>query len=179
MAIHEVTQAQYEAVTGDNPSHFPQDKNCPVEMLCWNDAAWFCEQLGRQDGRRYRLPTEAEWEYAARAGTTGPFAGRVDDLAWYRGNARERTHPVGAKQPNPWGLYDMHGNAWEFCSDYFAPYPRGPATDPTGPADGEWRAIRGGSWFDAPALCRSALRMGLDPARKNHNHTIRLVADAP
>ena len=109
MGKYEITQAQWKAVMGTNPSYFKGD-NLPVENVSWNDAKEFCSKLSQMTGKQYRLPTEAEWEYACRAGTTGPYAGNLDAMAWYSNNAGFKTHPVGQKRPNAFGLYDMHGN---------------------------------------------------------------------
>jgi formylglycine-generating enzyme required for sulfatase activity len=134
MGVHEVTQAQYEQVMGVNPSQF-KGANNPVETVRWEDAVGFCRNLSelpaeKAAGRVYRLPTEAEWEYACRAGTTTNYSFGYNDsdlglYAWYAVNSGGRTHPVGGKKPNSWGLYDMHGNVWEWCQDRFAPYPSG------------------------------------------------------
>jgi formylglycine-generating enzyme required for sulfatase activity len=162
MAKHEVTQAQWERVMGYNPSLFKNvGPEAPVETVSWNECQEFCTKAGGG----LRLPTEAEWEYACRAGSTGPYAGDLDDIGWHDGNSAGTTHPVGSKKPNAWGLYDMHGNVREWCHDAHAPeYPPNDAvTDPTGPsipAKGgeEGRVVRGGSWADYPFFCRSAAR---------------------
>jgi formylglycine-generating enzyme required for sulfatase activity len=135
MAKYEVTQAQYQAVMGDNPSTI-KGENRPVETVSRTDAQDFLDKLNaRNDGYRYRLPTEAEWEYAARAGSTGPYAGALDEIAWYAGNSGDETHPVGQKKPNQWGLYDMEGNVREWVSDWYSRtyYSSSPAADPSGP----------------------------------------------
>ena len=163
---YEVTQAQYKAVTGTNPSKFRGDNN-PVETVSWNDAMEFCKKLteiekaaGRlPEGYEYTLPTEAQWEYACRAGTTGKYnieGAEMYDLAWYGDNGGRKTHPVGQKLPNAWGLYDIHGNVWEWCLDWGGDYPTSAVTDPTGPIMGERRVIRGGSWDCYARFCRSA-----------------------
>ena len=167
MGVHEVTQAQYEQVMGVNPSHF-KDADNPVEKVSWEDAVEFCRRLSelpaeKAAGRVYRLPTEAEWDYACRAGTTTnySFGYKATDLglyAWYAVNSGGRTHPVGGKQPNSWGLYDMHGNVWEWCQDRFAPYQSGFLTDPTGPEIGSHRVIRGGSYLLSGEFSRSGFR---------------------
>ncbi len=124
MQTTEVTQEQWEAVMGNNPSHFKGEANLPVENVSWNDAIAFCQKLSQRDGLTYRLPTEAEWEYACRAGRTGTYGGtgRLDDMGWYDANSDKKTHPVGQKQANAWGLYDMHGNVKEWCSDWYGRY---------------------------------------------------------
>jgi len=144
MGVHEVTQAQYEQVMGSNPSKFEGADN-PVENVSWLEALEFCRKLSalpaeKAAGNVYRLPTEAEWEYACRAGTTTQFSFGDDDsdlgdYAWYADNSDDKTHPVGSKQPNAWGLYDMHGNVWEWCLDWHGDYPSGAVTDPTGPSE--------------------------------------------
>jgi formylglycine-generating enzyme required for sulfatase activity len=162
MGVTEVTQAQYQAIMGMNPSDVKGATN-PVEMVSWNDATEFCKKLSEKTRQAVRLPTEAEWEYACRAGTKTAFCfGDADtglgDYAWYDGNSGSKTHPVGQKKPNAWGLYDMHGNVWEWCADWYADYPKGAVTDPQGPTSGASRVLRGGSWNFDPALCRSATR---------------------
>jgi formylglycine-generating enzyme required for sulfatase activity len=131
----------------------------PVEYVQWDDAQAFCEWLSKKTGYKVKLPTEAQWEYACRAGTTGPYAGtgKLDEMGWYVDNSGGKTHPVGQKMPNAWGLYDMHGNVWELCADWFALY-TGPAKDPTGPSEGQSRVRRGGSYDRPPNGCRSAVR---------------------
>jgi uncharacterized protein (TIGR02996 family) len=170
LGVHTVTQAQWRAVMGDNPSNFPGE-DCPVESVTAADCREFLRRLGLRDGRAYRLPTEAEWEHACRGGTTTPFwfgAGITPDLANYDGNYayeegpvgayRQRTVPVGSFPANPWGLHEMHGNVYELCGDWYAPYAAGAALDPSGPESGTSYATRGGSWFIYPWNCRSANR---------------------
>jgi len=174
MGIHQVTQAQYEAVMGENPSYFKgkeDSANRPVEMVSWNDAMDFCKKLSEKTGRNVRLPTEAEWEYACRAGTTTMFNTGdtiTDEQAqidkWWSGKGEmEGTKPVGSFPANVWGLYDMHGNVWEWVADWFGVYPTGSVTDPQGPAEGQFRVKRGGTWRLNPQFCRSARRDGLVP----------------
>ena len=166
MSDHEVTQSEYQAVMGNNPSVFKGDLNRPVETVSWDEAVLYCQKLTEREraaGRitaqqAYRLPTEAEWEYAARAGTTGARYGELDTIAWWNGNAGNQTHPVKQKAPNAWGLYDMLGNVWEWCSDWSGEYPTGSVTDPTGPNSGSVRVIRGGSWDVGAGRARSAGR---------------------
>lgn len=170
-----VTQAEYLAVTGTNPSGFPGDLNRPVESVSWFAASDYCTALTAKDraagrippGTHYRLPTEAEWECAARAGTTTRFSyGDDPDLtglaghAWYANNSGLTPHPVGQKLPNAWGLYDMAGNVWEWCQDWYGTYPGGAVTDPQGPADNPigWKVIRGGAWEGSEFDCRPASR---------------------
>ena len=170
LAIHEVTQAKYERVMGRNPSAFQGDPTRPVEQVSWHDAVEFCRRLGETEGRQYRLPTEAEWEYACRAGTTtrwhfGDDVSELDQYAWYRDNSDERTHPVGQKKPNAWGLHDMGGNVWEWCADWFDEeyYANSPTDDPAGPPSGSGPVRRGGCWIYAARGCRSAYRSGGRP----------------
>jgi formylglycine-generating enzyme required for sulfatase activity len=165
MGKYEVTQEQWEAVMGDNPSHFKGAKN-PVEKVSWNDCQQFLRKLKAKvpGGLACRLPTEAEWEYACRAGSTtkysfGESENDLGDHAWYSKNSGNKTHPVGQKKHNAWGLYDMHGNVWEWCHDWYADsYPIFDQTDPTGPTSGEYRVLRGGCWFSNATYCRSAIR---------------------
>lgn len=181
MGKYEVTQAEYLAVMGNNPSHFTGDPNRPVDSVTWSDATNYCAKLTERERERaagritasvaYRLPTEAEWEYACRAGTTTRFSygddpdySKLSDYAWYRQNAGFVTHAVGQKLPNPWGLYDMYGNVWEWCQDWYGAYPGGSAVDPQGPAAGgsgggtPKRTMRGADYFNPAQHCGSALR---------------------
>jgi len=131
-----------------------------VEKVSWDQAMAFCAKLGPEpDGRTYILPTEAQWEYVCRAGTTGPYAGpSLDELGWYRQNSGSKTHPVGEKRANPWGIHDMHGNIWEWCLDGYGAYPNGQVTDPEGPKQASNRVYRGGGWYYYARNCRSAYR---------------------
>jgi len=145
---HEVTQEQWQAVRGSDPSGH-KGATLPVEMVSWDDIQGFLQRLNaRNDGFRYRLPTEAEWEYAARAGTTDRYAGAtaMGDIAWYGDNSGGTTHPVGQKRPNAWGLYDMLGNVWEWCQDWWADNSSGAVDNPSGPSSGQYRVVRGGAW---------------------------------
>jgi formylglycine-generating enzyme required for sulfatase activity len=144
----EVTQRQYERVMGVNPSGFPDSgPEAPVENVSWFDAQSFIRKLNqRGSGQVYRLPTEAEWEYAARAGSTDDSYGPINTIAWYGDNSDQRTHPAGLKLPNAWGLYDTLGNVWEWCSDWYGPYLYQGETDPLGPRTGLVRVYRGGFW---------------------------------
>jgi formylglycine-generating enzyme required for sulfatase activity len=168
LGVYEVTQEQYEQVVGTNPSKFKGPSN-PVEMVSWEDAVEFCKRLSdlpeeKTAGRVYRLPTEAEWEYACRAGSTTKYSfgddeGQLGDNAWFGENRGGTPHPVGKKKPNAWGLYDMHGNVWEWCADWLGPYPDGAISDPTGLAGNPpARVLRGGCWYDGAARCRAASR---------------------
>ena len=173
MGVHEVTQDQYEQVMGVNPSDF-KGANNPVEMVSWEEAVEFCRRLSelpaeKKAGNVYRLPTEAEWEYACRAGTTtmysfGDDESKLGACDWYWENSGTKTHPVGGKKPNAWGLYDMHGNVLEWCQDWQGDYPSGSVTDPSGAASGSYRVFRGGCWYDAAVYCRSAYRRGDEPS---------------
>ena len=175
MSKYEVTQTQYQAVMGTNPSSFKGD-DLPVDSVTWNDAVEFCRKLSRAVGRDYHLPTEAEWEYASRAGTTGPYAGNIDALTWYSANSGSRTHPVGQKQPNGLGLYDMYGNVWEWCQSKYKPYPYN-ATDGREDLQGtDVRVLRGGSWESSVNSCRSAYRRRVVPDVRSIGFRIVLAA---
>jgi formylglycine-generating enzyme required for sulfatase activity len=174
MSDHETTQAEYESVMGGNPSRF-KGSTLPVEQVSWNDAVLYCEKLTLRElaagrivpGQAYRLPTEAEWEYAARAGTTGAYAGELGSMGWYKANSGITTHAVKGKQANGWGLYDMHGNVFEWCSDIHGAYLNGSVTDPTGATSGPSRVFRGGAWSAEAGACRLALRWGYpDPSHR-------------
>jgi len=187
MAIYTVTQEQWTAIMGKNPSKFKGQENLPVEQINWDECQEFIKKLRAKDEKPYRLPTEAEWEYACRAGTTTPFycgATISTDQANYNGGYaygdgkkgayREKTMPVGSFPPNPWGLYDMHGNVAQWCQDWFKEkYPPGDAVDPIG-TTGESHAIRGGSWIDNPMECRSAYRGGSRRALRHSLVGLRL-----
>jgi hypothetical protein len=177
----EVTQGEFMALMGKNPSHFKGDTNRPVEKLSWYDAQAYCQELTRREqkaghlpsGYQYRLPSEAEWEYACQARTTNLFSfgdsvTEAAQYAWTLENSEGTTHPVGQKRPNPWGLYDMHGNVWEWCSDWFAPYPAGPLTDPVGPASSKFKVFRGGGWNQAVEFARSRNRFMMSPSNGIH-----------
>jgi formylglycine-generating enzyme required for sulfatase activity len=179
MGIYEVTQAQWKAVMGTNPS-VVQGDGLPVENMIWDDALEFCRKLSARTGRKVRLPTEAEWEYACRAGTATAFnIGETisTDRANYGGNPKKTTL-VGSFGPNAWGLHDMHGNVWEWCSDWYGEYPPGPVSDPIGPGNGSNRILRGGTWFDNPGNCRSANRhKGNSGPRKDYSDGFRVALD--
>ncbi len=182
--ITEVTQRQWIDIMGVNPSGFEYcGENCPIEKVSWNDAQEFIRKLNeREQTDKYRLPTEAEWEYACRAGSTTAFSFGNDqkDLegqAWYTRNSWNWTHQVNHKTPNSWGIYDMHGNVWEWCQDWYGDYPSGPVSDPKGPSSGSRRVSRGGSWRNAARFCRSSYRYGVDPAYRRPTGGFRLVRD--
>jgi formylglycine-generating enzyme required for sulfatase activity len=181
MGKYEVTHGQWQAVMGNNPSKFTGDSNRPVENVSWDDVQEFIRRLNaREGGATYRLPTEAEWEYAARAGTTtrwsfGDDASQLGRYVWYDGNARGQTHPVGQLQPNPWGLYDMHGNVWEWVQDWYGNYTSSTAVDPAGPSTGSLRVLRGGGWGSPARICRSALRRGGAPGFRDVYLGVRLL----
>lgn len=176
---YEVTQALWRAVMGSNPSYFKGD-NLPVERVSWNDCQTFINRLNSYTGRNFRLPTEAEWEFAARGGNYSrhyKYSGSnyIGDVAWYGGNSGSSTHPVGTKQPNELGLYDMSGNVWEWCSDWYGSYSSYSQNDPTGPNSGSYRVFRGGSWNFLARNCRSSLRYIITPGRRDYDLGLRLV----
>ncbi len=181
MGVTEVTQAQYEAVMGTNPSRFTGPTN-PVESVSWDDAVLFCRKLSEKTGKAFRLPTEAEWEYACRAGSKTRFSfGDSDsvlgDYAWYGSNSGGKTNPVGQKKPNAWGLYDMHGNVYEWCADWYGSYSSGASTDPQGAGSGGDRVVRGGSWdYDATANFRCAFRGYYGPPYRYGNYGFRCAS---
>ncbi|MBF0451944.1 MAG: SUMF1/EgtB/PvdO family nonheme iron enzyme [Candidatus Magnetomorum sp.] len=203
----EITQGQWTAIMGNNPSHFSKcGKDCPVEKISWDDVQEFINKLNRKEHTsRYRLPTEAEWEYAARAGSEKAFANggitekecgldsNLNRMGWYCGNScvnyngayycsrcinscKAGTHPVAKKLSNAWGLYDMHGNVWEWCEDRYADYSGSTETDPTGPSSGGLRVLRGGSWDNYARYCRSANRIRYEPGLRIYNLGARLAA---
>jgi len=160
MSKYEVTQDQFSAVMGKNPSRF-SGRNLPVDSVMWDEAAAFCKELGSE----FRLPTEAEWEYVCRAGTDtrfyygdDPNSVQLGEYAWYRDSSAGRTHGVGQKEPNSFGLYDMHGNVWEWCSDWYVSSRNGTSVHHVGPESGEYRVIRGGCYNNYARYCRSAHR---------------------
>lgn len=160
---YEVTQQQWESLMGNNPSRFKGERH-PVDSVSWDDAQRFLFKLQEKTGRKLTLPTEAQWEFAARAGTSTPWSfgsdeAKLGDYAWYGENSGDATHPVGEKKPNAWGLYDMYGNVQEWCLDWYAaPYPQGEVADPQGPRSGDSRVLRGGAWGDDFTMVRSAYR---------------------
>ena len=177
MSKHEVSQGQWEAVMGTNPSEsLSCGAECPVERVSWNDAQEFIARLNAVgDGYVYRLPTEAEWEYATRAGTTGARYGPVEQIAWHGGNSRGETHRAGLKAPNRFGLYDVLGNVSEWVQDWYGPYAGGVVADPTGPASGTYRGLRGGSWNSGLKAVRSAFRDRAQPHSRHSDVGLRLV----
>ena len=190
MAVHTVTQEQWQAVMGSNPSEFKGEKNLPVDSVSWEDCQIFCQKLCVKEKTRYRLPTEAEWEYACRAGTTTPFhTGETlsTDQANYNGNStygdgkkgiyREKTTPVGSFAPNAWGLYDMHGNIWQWCQDWHGGYQRTDVVDPQGPKSGKYRSLRGGSFSSHAVFCRSANRTYNEPGNRTEFYGCRVCFD--
>ena len=176
MGATEVTQGQWKKIMSSNPSYFKGD-NLPVEQVSWNDCQEFVRKLNRQEvGNKYRLPTEAEWEYACRAGTTTPFFtggcistsqanydGNYPMPGCSKGKYRKKTIEVASFSPNAWGFYDMHGNVWEWCQDWYEDYPASHVTDPEGASSGSGRVGRGGSWYSDARHCLSARRFGGAP----------------
>lgn len=180
----EVTQAQYRAITGTNPSTFQEaGPDAPAERVSWLDAMAYCRKLTEREraagrlpeGYIFTLPTEAQWEYAYRAGTTGAYPGEPDSMGWNSGNSGGTTHPVAQKKPNAWGFHDMSGNVLEWCRDWYGDYPRGAVTDPSGPERGYYRIARGGSWRQDVAVGRSAARAGGSAGRLDYTLGFRLA----
>lgn len=186
MGTTEVTQEQYRQVTGANPSSFSEPKR-PVDTISWNDAVKFCELLSAQTGKKVRLPTEAEWEYACRAGSESRYhfgedleEKQLGDYAWFEANSERQTQLVAQKKPNAWGLYDMGGNVWEWCADYYAgPYLDKAITDPVGVKEGTTRVLRGGCWESGPLSCRSTNRGAVIPERATSRFGFRIVVEMP
>ena len=171
---YEVTQEQWQTVMGSNPSGFKGAKR-PVEQVNWNDCQEFVKKLNQLTGKNFRLPTEAEWEYAAQGGNQSRgyiYSGSntIGDIAWFEDNSGNQTHNVGTKAPNELGLYDMSGNVWEWCQDWYSSsyYSRSPQTNPTGPLSGPGRVNRGGSWFNYSTYCRTAYRDGSHPTSRSY-----------
>jgi len=199
LGAHQITQGQYQAVMGNNPSHFKGSDDLPVESVSWLDAVAFCNRLSEREKRTpfyringtevlvlggdgYRLPTEAEWEYACRAGSStlypfGDNASALGEFAWYTQNSEGKTHPVGQKGPNAWGLHDMVGNVWEWCADCYEAkyYASSPAADPPGASGASPRVFRGGGLGNGPRGCRSADRGGRGPAYRNDSLGFRVA----
>ena len=179
MGKYEVTQALWQAVMGSNPSNFKGD-NLPVEKVSWNDCQEFISKLNSLTGRKFRLPTEAEWEYAARGGKKRrgyQYSGssNITDVAWYDGNSGSKTHPVGTKQANELGIYDMTGNVWEWCQDWYGSYSSSSQTNPTGAVSGAHRVYRGGSWDFYAGRCRLSYRRYGTPDYRNSILGLRLA----
>jgi len=206
---YEVTQGVWKAVMGSNPSYFQEGDDYPVERVNWNDIQTFLRKLNQLTGRKYALPTEAQWEYAARSGKGGnkfvyawcgggaiafsegasgsadrgeetKYSGSddIDEVAWYGGNSDDTTHPVGTKQPNALGIYDMSGNVWEWCRDWGGLYSSAPQTNPTGPSSGIGRILRGGSYYDEGSGTkeyRVSNRAASEPENRYTNCGFRLV----
>jgi formylglycine-generating enzyme required for sulfatase activity len=176
---YEVTQKQWTAIMGNNPSYFKGD-NLPVEQVSWNDVQEFIQKLNQKTGKTYRLPTEAEWEYAARDASTGSavlYSGsnNIDEVAWYSGNSGSKTHPVGQKWANALGIYDMSGNVWEWCSDWYGTYSSSSQSNPQGASTGTVRVLRGGSWNNDPQDCRVSNRDGYYPDYRDYRIGFRLA----
>ena len=182
MGKYEVTQAQWQAVMGSNPS-FLSGSDLPVEQVSWDDCRTFIQKLNQLGQGIFRLPTEAEWEYACRAGTTTPFYwgennfynSEIEQYAWYNKNSGSGTHGVGRKLPNKWGLYDMSGNVCEWCQDWYGSYSRDIQIDPLGAVSGSYRVYRGGSWNDSDRECYSTYRLYMDPGIASTRIGVRLV----
>jgi formylglycine-generating enzyme len=181
---HEVTQGQWKSLMGSNPSDFKNcADDCPVESVSWNDAQDFISRLNQRTGKRFRLPTEAEWEYAARSGgKREKWAGTSSDrdlggYSWYEENSGYKTSPGGQKKPNGLGLYEMSGNVCEWCADWYDEnyYQRSRKDNPEGPGSGKVRVLRGGSWANSAGNTRAANRAGLDPAERDSNNGVRLA----
>jgi formylglycine-generating enzyme required for sulfatase activity len=175
---YEVTQAEYQAVMANNPSQFKNDQ-LPAEMVSWDDAKEFCAKLSKKEGRKYTLPTEAEWEYACRAGTKTPFYfGETISTDQANYNGQKKTTAVGSFPANGWGLHDMYGNVMEWCEDYYQDqnyYRNSPKKDPEGPEKGIGHIVRGGMWSHGPGLCRSAWRSAYRSEFTNNNLGFRVV----
>jgi len=190
MGRTEVTQGQWKKVMGTEPwkgeDYVREGDDYPAVYVSWDDAVAFCKKLSGMEGRTYRLPTEAEWEYACRGGTQTAFSFGDDEAdlekyAWFSANAyktkEKYAHRIAQKLPNSFGLYDMHGNVWEWCSDWHGDYPSSPLRDPQGPDSGSFRVLRGGSWVGAPNLVRCALRNSITPEYRVSNYGFRLVLE--
>ena len=189
---YEVTQHDYAVITGGNPSHFTGDSNRPVEKVSFFDASNYCATVTLRErkagrlpaGYEYRLPTEAEWEYACRGGATNLFnfgddKATADQFAWTTENSDAATHPVGQKKPNAWGLYDTHGNVWEWCSDWFEPYPGKAVTDPAGPSTSKYKVFKGGGWNQDVDYARASSRFMMSVSNGIHFVGFRLLLGGP
>ncbi len=178
---YEVTQGLWAAVMGENPSSFGGSERLPVEGVSWVQAQEFCMLLSQMTGRRFRLPTEAEWEFAARGGEEGAFGGRdrngLDSCAWYCVNSEGRTHEVGSKAPNAWGLYDMCGNVAEWCGDWMGDYTGARQSNPRGPQTGDSRIVRGGHYYSTSSSCAVFDRGWYVPTGKTEYYGLRVVME--
>lgn len=182
LGTYEVTQEQYREVMGTNPSYFYGCDNCPVEQVSWNDIQEFIRKLNNKTGKNFRLPTEAEWEYAARGGNQSrgyKYSGsdEISNIAWYADNSERKTHTIGVKQANELGIYDMSGNVWEWCADWYGTYGSNSQTNPTGAHSGEFRVVRGGSWVDDADGCRVFNRYCVAPDFIDSYDGFRLAQD--
>ena len=184
MGKYSVTQKQWKKIMGNNPSHF-KGEDRPVERVSWKEVQEFVKKLNAAEGTdKYRLPSEAEWEYACRAGTQtryffGDDESKLNEYAWYAENSGSKTHPIGRKKPNPWGLYDMHGNVWEWVQDKWHENYNGSPSDGSAWEDGDvsFRVSRGGSWYCNASSCRSASRFRRDPESRFSNLGFRLLRE--
>jgi uncharacterized protein (TIGR02996 family) len=179
MGVTPVTQAQWQAIMEGNPSNF-KGLELPVETVSWDDAIQFCQAVRQRCSLEVRLPTEAEWEYACRAGTTSEYwsgngADALKQVGWFASNSGDSTQSVGQLAANPWGFFDIHGNVWEWCSDWYGASSQGSERDPTGPKSGSFRLSRGGSSLSGPLYCRSAFRSRFVPTNGSSNLGFRLV----
>jgi formylglycine-generating enzyme required for sulfatase activity len=184
MQVTEVTQGQWRKVMGSNPSLFNAcGDDCPVENVSWVDVQEFIRRLNQKEGaNKYRLPTEAEWEFACRAdsalkGAPGAKENKFGDHAWYDANSDRKTHPVAGKKPNAWGLYDMHGNILEWCQDWHDDYPEGKVIDPKGASSGQHKVLRGGAWLGSPATLQCTFRSEDYAVVRSNDIGFRLVSD--
>jgi formylglycine-generating enzyme required for sulfatase activity len=181
---YEITQAQWKAVMHKNPSHFSNCDNCPVENVSWNDLQEFIKKLNEQTGQHFRLPTEAEWEYAAKGGNKSNYyqysgGNSISLVSWYGLNSGNRTHPVGKKNANELGIFDMSGNVMEWCEDWYDPayYKKSPYENPTGPNSGKLKVIRGGSWVFREHYSSTTYRSCMTPDYRSNFFGFRLVKD--
>lgn len=201
LAETEVTQEHYQRVMGQNPSGFSGGGDLPVENVSWLDAVAYCNRLSKMENREpcydiqgqtvtwpkgldcpgYRLPTEAEWEYAARADQKTEYAGsdQLDEVGWYLDNSQRRTQLVASKKPNAWGLYDLSGNVWEWTWDWYASYQKGPISDPMGPDKGQGRVLCGGAWSGIAVFARVAYRGFDHPGDRNRDIGFRVARSLP